>query len=157
MTRFMIGPIANCRLQLSAQLKTRLSYAMVKVQNGWEKRSIEELEEVQSQRPSPTASSGTTDAYKGPFESPRAFERRRRSGVSDHSDQYMASPGQDSPLDLARSLNSTPACMYYSFDPCSLSSPASNSMCHDSTPTTRFKLPIGNTHESLAYSSRRRI
>ncbi|KAF2102126.1 hypothetical protein NA57DRAFT_73563 [Rhizodiscina lignyota] len=30
--------------EISAQLKTRLSYAMVKVQNGWEKRSIEDLE-----------------------------------------------------------------------------------------------------------------
>lgn len=31
--------------QLSAQLKTRLSYAMVKVQHGWENRSLSELEQ----------------------------------------------------------------------------------------------------------------
>ena len=90
-------------MQLSAQLKTRLSYAMVKVQNGWEKQSLDELEEVHSQRGSPNSAPG------GPrliFESPSAADRRRRpSGVSEVSDQTMMSPASD-PLQP----HATPAC-----------------------------------------------
>ncbi|OAL47515.1 hypothetical protein IQ07DRAFT_515671 [Pyrenochaeta sp. DS3sAY3a] len=89
--------------QLSAQLKTRLSYAMVKVQNGWEKQSLEELEEVHSQRGSPNSAPGRTDRLK--FESPSMMDRRRRpSGVSDNSDQMIMSPASDP----ARSSAATP-------------------------------------------------
>lgn len=81
-------------VQLSAQLKTRLSYAMVKVQNGWEKQSLDELEEVHSQRGSPNSAPGRTDRLA--FDSPSAFERQRRpSGVSDNSDQMLMSPASD--------------------------------------------------------------
>lgn len=80
--------------ELSAQLKTRLSYAMVKVQNGWEKQSLDELEEVHSQRGSPNSAPGRSDRLA--FDSPSAFERRRRpSGVSDNSDQMLMSPASD--------------------------------------------------------------
>ena len=34
------------RIQLSSQLKARLSYAMVKVQHGWESRTIDEIENL---------------------------------------------------------------------------------------------------------------
>jgi hypothetical protein len=81
-------------MQLSAQLKTRLSYAMVKVQNGWEKQSLDELEEVHSQRGSPNSAPGRTDRLA--FESPSGFGRQRRpSGVSDNSDQMLMSPASD--------------------------------------------------------------
>ena len=43
--------------QLSYQLKTRLSYAMVKVQNGWQDCSIDELETMASQPNSPVSAS----------------------------------------------------------------------------------------------------
>ncbi|KAF2502322.1 hypothetical protein BU16DRAFT_4863 [Lophium mytilinum] len=90
--------------ELSAQLKTRLSYAMVKVQNGWEKHTIDELEELPSQRGSPIGLPGRRS-----LDSPRFPERRRRpSGVSETSDQYMASPSQASPNGIPRSLNGTP-------------------------------------------------
>ncbi|KAF7447524.1 Whi5 domain-containing protein [Pyrenophora tritici-repentis] len=80
--------------ELSAQLKTRLSYAMVKVQNGWEKQSLEELEEGQSQRASPNSAPGRSDHV--PFESPATSNRRRRpSHVSDSSDQMLMSPSSD--------------------------------------------------------------
>lgn len=82
------------RRQLSAQLKTRLSYAMVKVQNGWEKQSLEELEEVHSQRGSPNSAPGGSRVH---FESPSALDYRRRpSAVSDNSDFMMMSPASDS-------------------------------------------------------------
>lgn len=38
-------------LQLSAQLRARLSYAMIKVQNGWEQKPIHEVEHLASQSP----------------------------------------------------------------------------------------------------------
>ncbi|KAL5117811.1 hypothetical protein ACEQ8H_004285 [Pleosporales sp. CAS-2024a] len=80
--------------ELSAQLKTRLSYAMVKVQNGWEKQSLDELEEVHSQRGSPNSAPGRSDRLA--FGSPSALDRRRRpSGVSDNSDPMLMSPASD--------------------------------------------------------------
>ncbi|KAF2870721.1 hypothetical protein BDV95DRAFT_574440 [Massariosphaeria phaeospora] len=86
--------------ELSAQLKTRLSYAMVKVQNGWERQSLEELEDQTSQHGSPISGIVRNDASRLTFESPRSVERRRRpSGVSDHSDQIMLSPAQSTPSD----------------------------------------------------------
>ncbi|KAF2010416.1 hypothetical protein BU24DRAFT_58046 [Aaosphaeria arxii CBS 175.79] len=85
---------SNTRIgELSAQLKTRLSYAMIKVQNGWEKQSLEELEDQTSQRGSPSSAPAATERLT--FESPRPT-MRRPSGVSD-SDFPMMSPGQGSP------------------------------------------------------------
>ncbi|KAF2193303.1 hypothetical protein K469DRAFT_693324 [Zopfia rhizophila CBS 207.26] len=97
--------------ELSARLRARLSYAMVKVENGWEKRSIEELEELPSQRGSPVSALGIiTDGSRPSFDSPRTAERQRRpSGVSESSDQMMLSPGQSSPSDVSRSLAATPS------------------------------------------------
>ena len=105
----LVAPDQDCRLltrtQLSAQLKTRLSYAMVKVQNGWEKQSLEELEESQSQRGSPNSAPGRSDHLA--FDSPGTTDRQRRpSGVSDISDQMIMSPASDP----TRSLAGTPAC-----------------------------------------------
>lgn len=96
-------------MQLSAQLKTRLSYAMVKVQNGWEKQSLEELEEVHSQRGSPNSAPGRGERIA--FDSPSAFDRRRRpSGVSEDSDQMLISPASDP----SRSHATTPFCRFLS-------------------------------------------
>ncbi|KAL6160690.1 hypothetical protein ACJQWK_11898 [Exserohilum turcicum] len=90
--------------ELSAQLKTRLSYAMVKVQNGWEKQSLDELEEGHSQRGSPNSAPGRGDSLA--FDSPADMDRRRRpSGVSDISDHMIMSPASDP----TRSLAGTPA------------------------------------------------
>ncbi|UPX10133.1 uncharacterized protein EKO05_0000804 [Ascochyta rabiei] len=80
--------------ELSAQLKTRLSYAMVKVQNGWEKQSLDELEEVHSQRGSPNSAPGGSRVT---FDSPSNMDYRRRpSAISDNSDQMIMSPTSDS-------------------------------------------------------------
>ncbi|KAF2127596.1 hypothetical protein P153DRAFT_387338 [Dothidotthia symphoricarpi CBS 119687] len=79
--------------ELSAQLKTRLSYAMVKVQNGWEKQSLDELEEAHSQHGSPNSASGGS---RPTFGSPSSTNYQRRpSGVSENSDQILMSPGSD--------------------------------------------------------------
>lgn len=44
---------------LSHDLKTRLSYAMIKVNNGWQHRSLNEVETLASQGVSPTSSTST--------------------------------------------------------------------------------------------------
>ncbi|KAG5950013.1 hypothetical protein E4U53_005555 [Claviceps sorghi] len=45
---------------LSAELRTRLSYAMVKVNHGWQGRCLDEVESLASQAASPTSSTSTT-------------------------------------------------------------------------------------------------
>ncbi|KAI9890181.1 MAG: hypothetical protein M1814_004343 [Vezdaea aestivalis] len=46
--------------EIGAQLRSRLSYAMVKVQHGWEKHSLEEIEQLAEQKLSPTSTSAPT-------------------------------------------------------------------------------------------------
>ncbi|KAK8080051.1 hypothetical protein PG997_007869 [Apiospora hydei] len=58
-------------LQLSAELKTKLSYAMLKVNNGWQSHSIDEVESLASQAASPTSSSSTLHGRHGASASPR--------------------------------------------------------------------------------------
>ena len=45
--------------QLSSELRTRLSYAMVKVNNGWQSNTIDEVESLASQKGSPSSSTST--------------------------------------------------------------------------------------------------
>lgn len=67
---------------------------MVKVQNGWEKQSLEELEEVHSQKGSPNSAPGGTRVA---FDSPSTTDYRRRpSATSDNSDYMMMSPASES-------------------------------------------------------------
>jgi hypothetical protein len=55
--------------QLTAQLRTRLSYAMVKVQKGWETKNINELENLAAQQSSPLS---TTASSERQLASPRS-------------------------------------------------------------------------------------
>ncbi|KAI0110672.1 hypothetical protein F4776DRAFT_657092 [Hypoxylon sp. NC0597] len=57
--------------ELSAELKTKLSYAMVKVNNGWQGHSIDEVESLASQAASPTSSTSTLHGRHGASASPR--------------------------------------------------------------------------------------
>jgi hypothetical protein len=59
-------------MQLSSELRTRLSYAMVKVNHGWQSNSIEEVESLASQKGSPTSSSSTLQGRRNFISSPRA-------------------------------------------------------------------------------------
>ena len=79
--------------ELTNELKTRLSYAMVKVQKGWESLPIYDLESLASQSGSPSSSSGLTlngrrtSAFGSAFTSPRVALTRDQSGLSE--------PGKD--------------------------------------------------------------
>ncbi|KND87103.1 hypothetical protein TOPH_08284 [Tolypocladium ophioglossoides CBS 100239] len=57
--------------ELSAELRTRLSYAMVKVNHGWQSRSQDEVESLASQAVSPTSSTSTVHRRHGSSASPR--------------------------------------------------------------------------------------
>ncbi|KAI1775843.1 hypothetical protein F4818DRAFT_389614 [Hypoxylon cercidicola] len=57
--------------ELSAELRTKLSYAMVKVNNGWQGHSIDEVESLASQAASPTSSTSTLHGRHGASASPR--------------------------------------------------------------------------------------
>ena len=61
-------------LQLSSELRTRLSYAMVKVNNGWQAHSLDEVESF-SQAVSPTSSTGTAHRRNGSSASPQLTGR----------------------------------------------------------------------------------
>lgn len=80
--------------ELTNELKTRLSYAMVKVQKGWESLPIYDLESLASQSGSPSSSSGLTlngrrtSAFGSAFTSPRVALARDQSSLSE--------PGKDS-------------------------------------------------------------
>ncbi|KAK7398396.1 hypothetical protein QQX98_012214 [Neonectria punicea] len=57
--------------ELSAELRTRLSYAMVKVNHGWQSNSLDEVESLASHAASPTSSSSTVHRRHGSSASPR--------------------------------------------------------------------------------------
>lgn len=58
--------------KLSSELRTRLTYAMVKVNKGWEANSIDEVESLASQAGSPTSSTSTLHGRRSFVASPRA-------------------------------------------------------------------------------------
>ncbi|EGX96992.1 cyclin-dependent kinase [Cordyceps militaris CM01] len=56
---------------MSADLKTRLAYAMIKVNNGWQSRSLDEVESLASQGASPVSSNSTLHGRQSSSSSPR--------------------------------------------------------------------------------------
>ncbi|XDG09796.1 hypothetical protein ABKA04_009411 [Annulohypoxylon sp. FPYF3050] len=67
-----VASTAGSRIgELSAELRTKLSYAMVKVNNGWQGHSIDEVESLASQAASPTSSTSTLHGRHGASASPR--------------------------------------------------------------------------------------
>ncbi|KAJ6786613.1 hypothetical protein PWT90_08201 [Aphanocladium album] len=56
---------------MSADLKTRLAYAMMKVNHGWQSRSLDEVESLASQAASPVSSNSTLHRRQSSSTSPR--------------------------------------------------------------------------------------
>ncbi|MCJ1370380.1 hypothetical protein MMC20_001593 [Loxospora ochrophaea] len=82
--------------ELSAQLRTRLSYAMLKVQNGWQSRTIDEVESLASQQTSPVS---TVSPSRRIYDSPRINmlnHQRDRAGFAQSSERTTAAPSQRS-------------------------------------------------------------
>lgn len=68
--------------QLSAELKAKLSYAMIKVNNGWQSHTIDEVESLASQTGSPASSTSTVHGRYGASASPRVPVPSARHGTS---------------------------------------------------------------------------
>ncbi|KAH6660896.1 hypothetical protein BKA67DRAFT_69630 [Truncatella angustata] len=66
---------------LSAELKTKLSYAMIKVNNGWQGHSIDQVESLASQVASPASSTSTVHGRYGLNASPRVTLTAMRQGI----------------------------------------------------------------------------
>ncbi|KAI1383781.1 uncharacterized protein F4822DRAFT_51333 [Hypoxylon trugodes] len=80
--------------ELSAELRTKLSYAMVKVNNGWQGHSIDEVESLASQVASPTSSTSTLCGKYGTSASPRVPATTTRHRASSN----VTSPTTHHPL-----------------------------------------------------------
>ncbi|KAG7113919.1 hypothetical protein HYQ44_008621 [Verticillium longisporum] len=77
----MASTTASTIGDLSSDLKTRLSYAMVKLNHGWQSHSIDEVESMASQAASPTSSHSTLHGRYENSASPRtAMLAAARSG-----------------------------------------------------------------------------
>ncbi|KAH8681660.1 hypothetical protein BX600DRAFT_28988 [Xylariales sp. PMI_506] len=77
-----VASTAGSRIgELSAELKTKLSYAMIKVNNGWSAHSIDEVESLASQAASPTSSTSTVHGRNGASASPRVPLAGMRQGT----------------------------------------------------------------------------
>ena len=99
--------------QLSSELRTRLSYAMVKVNNGWQSNSIDEVESLASQAGSPTSSTSTLYGRRNLTTSPRTDIANLQSHANSFPpNSVMRVPVQD--FDLY-SRNDPPSRTYESF------------------------------------------
>lgn len=81
--------------ELSSELRTRLSYAMVKVNNGWQSHSIDEVESLASQAGSPTSSTSTLHGRRNPITSPRAAMLANIQGHSSNISSVTQTPPGD--------------------------------------------------------------
>lgn len=84
-------------LQLSAELRTRLSYAMIKVNNGWQGHSLEEVESLASRAASPTSSTSTAHRRHGSSASPRLPMSAPASQVTIPRNHFIQRRKSDSP------------------------------------------------------------
>ncbi|KAH7411194.1 hypothetical protein BKA64DRAFT_569396 [Cadophora sp. MPI-SDFR-AT-0126] len=90
-----ISSVGSSRIgELSSELRTRLSYAMVKVNNGWQSNSIDEIESLASQAGSPTSSTSTLHGRRNLITSPRAAIATLQSQSSSTS-QAIQAPTSD--------------------------------------------------------------
>lgn len=99
-------------MQLSSELRTRLSYAMVKVNNGWQSHSIDEVESLASQKGSPTSSTSTEKVRRNPLASPRTVMFANAQGQSSSMHSITQAPTAD--FDLYSNLGQ-PSRTYESF------------------------------------------
>ncbi|KAI0508881.1 hypothetical protein F5B22DRAFT_379161 [Xylaria bambusicola] len=93
-----IASTAGSRIsELSAELKAKLSYAMVKVNNGWQSHSIDEIESLASQAASPTSSTSTLHGRHASSASPRVALTRFRQTASNPSSMTTSPVVQQPP------------------------------------------------------------
>ncbi|KAK0390170.1 hypothetical protein NLU13_3742 [Sarocladium strictum] len=114
----MASTTASTIGDLSSDLKTRLSYAMLKVQNGWQSNSLDEVESMASQAASPTSSNSTINRFSD-IASPRiplpsgavqygGDEVRHRPQSLSPPAQVVSKPGLAPPASIRPSAGTHP-------------------------------------------------
>lgn len=90
--------------QLSSELKTRLSYALLKVNNGWESRNINQVEGLASRGGSPASSNSTIPGAPRSSASPRIQTSHAPTPVTPHA----ASLPIPATVDVSRAAPTSP-------------------------------------------------
>ncbi|KAL2141514.1 hypothetical protein VTI28DRAFT_2333 [Corynascus sepedonium] len=113
-----VASTAGSRIgELSAELRARLSYAMVKVNHGWQSHSIDQVETLASQAASPASSSSTIHLRNGSSASPQpsAVSHRATNNTTpatgpqhQHSDRSAESQWRTSPQSTSRGSSTSP-------------------------------------------------
>ncbi|KAK4161500.1 cell cycle transcriptional repressor whi5 [Cladorrhinum sp. PSN259] len=96
--------------ELSAELKARLSYAMVKVNRGWQSHSIDQVETLASQAASPTSSTSTIHMRNGSSASPQlsSASHRGSNNTTPATGPQQPQPGRESPATASRTSSMSP-------------------------------------------------
>ncbi|KAG7288347.1 hypothetical protein NEMBOFW57_007878 [Staphylotrichum longicolle] len=117
---------ALMHLQLSAELKARLSYAMVKVNHGWQAHSIDQVETLASHAASPASSASTVHLRNESSASPQLSAVSHRASnnttpATGPQHQYSARPGdpqwRESPQSTSRGSSASPVKTAHSLAP----------------------------------------
>ncbi|UKZ61805.1 uncharacterized protein TrAtP1_003063 [Trichoderma atroviride] len=149
--------------ELSAELKTRLSYAMVKVNFGWQGHSIEEVESMAaSQAASPTSGSSTIRRH-GSSTSPRLdvtaastqVHRAQQSAIrrkSDSPNLMSNKPSLAPPATIQPSLNAARSNPRRNSSP--RYTPTMLSHSHSASPHTPAQPMAVESHQSLSQPAR---
>ncbi|KAL6907205.1 hypothetical protein GGI43DRAFT_255484 [Trichoderma evansii] len=149
--------------ELSAELKTRLSYAMVKVNFGWQGHSIEEVESMAaSQAASPTSGSSTIRRHSSST-SPRLdvttasaqVHRAQQSAIrrkSDSPNLMSNKPSLAPPATIQPSLNAARSNPRRNSSP--RYTPTMLSHSHSASPHTPAQPMVVDSHQSLSQPAR---
>ncbi|KAL7923778.1 hypothetical protein ACQKWADRAFT_312015 [Trichoderma austrokoningii] len=149
--------------ELSAELKTRLSYAMVKVNFGWQGHSIEEVESMAaSQAASPTSGSSTIRRHSSST-SPRLdvtaasaqVHRAQQSAIRRNSDSpnlMSNKPSLAPPATIQPSINAARSNPRRNSSP--RYTPTMLSHSHSASPHTPAQAMVVDSHQSLSQPAR---
>ncbi|KAL2173177.1 uncharacterized protein P884DRAFT_281253 [Thermothelomyces heterothallicus CBS 202.75] len=113
-----VSSTAGSRIgELSAELRARLSYAMVKVNHGWQSHSIDQVETLASQAASPVSSASTIHLRNGSSASPqppavshRAMDNATPAAGTQHPHSGLAAESRSStsPQSTSRGSSTSP-------------------------------------------------
>ncbi|EPE10937.1 Nrm1-like protein [Ophiostoma piceae UAMH 11346] len=132
--------------ELSAELKTRLSYAMVKVNNGWQSHSLDQVENLSQHVTSPSSTASTINGHgrHGVSVSPRI------PGTRPTHRRHQSYASQSTVEQTSRSAQSTPSL------PSPLAPPRNGFSAQSSSQPTRSLAPPASIQPSRPSALSRR-
>ena len=147
--------------QLSAELKARLSYAMVKVNHGWQSHTIDQIESLTSQAASPCSTASTIHLRNGSSTSPQLSNAQYQHGSNitpatgrhPFPDRPMDSYWTDSPHSTSRGSSASPVKSSQGLAP-PVSIQPSHSFNNPRRTSNLSQPPpfLSNSHQSSPYS-----